>query len=494
MDPAITEQTVLHRGAEGASRGFSSRNSGAWRCPIWLFVAGSAALLWVALYNRYPLVNPDSANYLLTSITHRVIAPYRSPIYSVFIQATNFHTTPWLVIFAQSMFSVFVLYLVFDCLAPSDLDARARTGWFAALIAFLSLGSSLPWMASEIMPDLFTGFLLLALFPLLFDNNLGPWRRAILSGIVGLCVGVHLSHLAILLILLPAILAALYLGRDSRGFGVLWKRVAGWALIPAMVAVLGIATLNWTGGVGFTVSPGGNSLLLGRLFTSGLAQDYLHGHCRSESYVACRHLDSLPKDQYELLFGGPLLQEMGGWRAPEVTRLVLATVRAYPGRFLLDCVRQTGMQFVSLGSDDPVILQAGRDWLWITQVILAQYPGDRTAFFDSEQNRGSLLRMASRISPLHVAVFWLCLGANLLLCLRTRQAPQVRLLFWFTLLLLLANAFLTGALSAVTPRYQSRVEWVVPFCFVISLIHWLAGQHPGAAAERQEEARGAELE
>jgi hypothetical protein len=46
----------------------------------------------------------------------------------------------------------------------------------------------------------------------------------------------------------------------------------------------------------------------------------------------------------------------------------------------------------------------------------------------------------------------------------------------------LANAFVTGVLSTVEDRYQSRVVWLIPFLAVTLIFAWLAG--PRAARQK----------
>jgi hypothetical protein len=42
----------------------------------------------------------------------------------------------------------------------------------------------------------------------------------------------------------------------------------------------------------------------------------------------------------------------------------------------------------------------------------------------------------------------------------------------------LANAFITGVLSTVEDRYQSRVVWLIPFLAAALIFVWIAGPRP----------------
>jgi hypothetical protein len=48
----------------------------------------------------------------------------------------------------------------------------------------------------------------------------------------------------------------------------------------------------------------------------------------------------------------------------------------------------------------------------------------------------------------------------------------------------LANALICGGLSGVYDRYQSRVEWLIPFCALIGLVQWAQrGRTAGQASD-----------
>ena len=66
-------------------------------------------LLWVAFFNGYPTVYPDTGSYLLTSAFHVVFQPYRAPVYSKFIELTGLGTTAWYTVAVQAILVVIVL-------------------------------------------------------------------------------------------------------------------------------------------------------------------------------------------------------------------------------------------------------------------------------------------------------------------------------------------------------------------------------------------------
>src|SRR6188508_2632005 len=129
------------------------------RRPGTLFARTLAAaiLLWPALWNGYPLVFADTGTYLSQAIEH--YAGWDRPIfYSLFLLPLHMTLTTWPVIAAQALLVVHVLRLVQRTLLPD-----ASVWWLLPLAGALAIGSSLPWFVAQLMPDLFTGVLVLVL-------------------------------------------------------------------------------------------------------------------------------------------------------------------------------------------------------------------------------------------------------------------------------------------------------------------------------------------
>ena len=80
--------------------------------PILLALA-VVSLLWVAVYNGYPLVWWDSGSYIYTSCRLEVL-PSRPVFYGLFLLATHWRLTLWSSIVAQAALLVYVLRVVLD--------------------------------------------------------------------------------------------------------------------------------------------------------------------------------------------------------------------------------------------------------------------------------------------------------------------------------------------------------------------------------------------
>jgi hypothetical protein len=112
-------------------------------------------LLWPAVWNGYPIVFADTGTYLAQAI-HRFAGWDRPVFYSVFILPLHATVTLWPVIILQATLAAWILWLVCRALLP-----RIATAAFVGGTAVLAVVTWLPWMVSELMPDVFTPLLVL---------------------------------------------------------------------------------------------------------------------------------------------------------------------------------------------------------------------------------------------------------------------------------------------------------------------------------------------
>src|SRR5262249_46707727 len=125
----------------------------------------SMTLLYLlpALYNGFPLVFPDTAGYL---IGH---TPNRSLGYYIFNRIVDMRISPWPGVVLQS--------LIVSCTIWQFASALFNIVDFPRmflLAVFLTIGTSLPWFVSWIMPDIFTALMIIALVLLCFAQDRLP--------------------------------------------------------------------------------------------------------------------------------------------------------------------------------------------------------------------------------------------------------------------------------------------------------------------------------
>src|ERR1700684_4695674 len=91
-------------------------------------------MLWVAVFNGYPIVFDDTGEYLVDSFS-LAQSPYRSIIYSIFIRLVSWGMTPWLVVLAQCAITIYVLHAVFEYIVQKSPALECKRLCFLGLVA-----------------------------------------------------------------------------------------------------------------------------------------------------------------------------------------------------------------------------------------------------------------------------------------------------------------------------------------------------------------------
>jgi hypothetical protein len=429
-------------------------------------------LIWPAALNRYPLVYPDTGNYLGQALKGYVgwNAP---PFYSFFLLATDLRLTLWLPIFVQAIIAA---HLVFLMMREFGL---ARWQWFLLACLLLSLLTGLPWFITFVMPYVFAGFLVLSLWLIGFGRT-GPWERRYLFVLALGSASVHFSHppLAAGIAIVGGVLAGAYLGARAG-----WRVFARMALVPVL-AILLFMTVSIVAHHRLSPAPYGSVLVAGRMLYDGTARDYLYVACPTQHYRICPYLDTLPENRDDFLFNWPpmwtALGGAEGW-APEASKIVHATIRYEPGAVALAALSNSARLFRQLYLHDslqPWPLATGPGPLLATYFPHQEF----LAYQRSGQSAGRLRKQAAWFGPLQTAVAWIGLVA--LICslpLNWRDCRSVTLSM-VVLAALVGNALITGGLSGVQDHYEARIAWLMSFTPALILVRRFAGLHNVPAA------------
>lgn len=424
--------------------------------PAWLLAAlilVSLLLSWAAFYNGYPLVFSDTSGYLSPVL----VKSYRLPFYGLFVYALYWEVSPWPIVAAQAAIMAHLLFLAWRCFFPG-----ARLWRFVLLSLLLASCTSLPWFVGQIMPDLFAAVVVLAFSLLAFcADRLRSWERLYLFLLLTGAVAVHTSHIALSVgLLLVFSMAAVVL----RGCPVFRIRHLLLAAAPVALAVATVVGASWVVHGTLSLLPGAPGFLLARSYADGPARRYLAAACPQAGYRLCEHLDALPRDSEGFLWSdeSPFKRLQGFDTLREEARsIVWRAFVAYPGQQLRHLAENTARQFLRFSTAADVHAYRGNDppnWR-IRQAFADSYP-------DYLRSRQSLDRLPHAILT---GVSMAVVPLSALLCVIV-AVPQVRRRQWRPLLLLSAivlvlmgNAFVTGALSEPVDRYQSRLIWLLPF-------------------------------
>lgn len=442
--------------------------------PLWIGLFATVALLWVAALNGYPTMFSDSGGYLLTGLFLVPLHPFRAPGYGVFMRFASRGESAWLIVVAQALIVAYVLYEVCDFFAEGERDFRDRL--LLTAVCSLAVLTSLPWVVALLMPDVFAGVLLLCEFLLAFREDLRPIRRIGLALVLVISVAAHTSFLPTAILLALAVILWKVVEKGAGDVRAA-RTAAVWLLVPILASGIVTASLNRKMGLGFRYSASGDRFLLARLFSDGLAADFLQKNCPDKPFISCQYLGDLPRTQEEFLFQHPLVTDLTG-HEDEMTAIVRGAIRAHPLRFAVSSAKDTMLQLAALRTGDEIRSYGAREW---NAGVLEQiFPDEFASYSQSRQVRGLLLPVADAAAKLHVPAFWLSVA----LCLVAAQSsrfPRVNAFFYSTILFLILNAAVCATVAGVFDRYQSRAAWLVPFCLIAYAYCWVKAPQTRAA-------------
>jgi hypothetical protein len=461
-----------------------------------IILAMTVLFLLPALDNGFPFWYPDASEYVGGyGLTH--VNPSRSIYYILFtrifdvpilVPSTTSWTpwnvkgwSPWPSVVLQSLITAWVIWRFASALF--NLNTAFPLVLLALLLVF---GTSLPWFVGQIMPDIFTSLMILALALLCFPpDNLSRVTRILLILLVGAAVMFHQANLPVALWTLPGLGLCAFLGwRPSKPF----RRslfASGIGLLTLGVVALVAANLA-SGRFGF--SGNGSVFLLARFIEDGTALSYLEKACPQRRFSVCAYLDELRSYRpimrvipgcpafhtsrgAHFLFEGPL-DKLGGWRAEEAEASAIVA-----GTFLTDPLTQfrasanDGLRLL-FSFDIGDGLCAYPEELWAIDSVFG--PVVYAHYRRSKQIRNALLDRLDLLNYIQAAVL---VASALVLIGFLVRGPRERPRAFFpslsVIVLVVGNAFTLGALSGPDTRYQSRVIWLVPLLAACVLLEHL---------------------
>jgi hypothetical protein len=457
-----------------AARRAANRTSLARAAAILL---GALLMMWPAIFNRYPLLYPDSITYLENGapvaralFLHQLSDYYgmRSFIYSLGILPFHWNTTLWPIVALQALLTAYVIWLVVQSILP-----QRTVSWYLALAALLSLLTSVSWFVSLIMPDILGPVLYLCMYLLVFARDtLSRPERIVVAVIAWWAVASHATHL--LLAAGICVLLAAFWVVFRRGFmsGHL-KAVGELAAIVILAAVSQFALHAYLYG-----EPSLNGerppFLTARLIADGPGRWYLEQHCSETKFAGCGRVRELRDDADQFLWGADGVWKTSSAEAQdqmlhEEIPFALATLRTYPRAQLSKSAANFWQQLNSfeIGFD-------ANDWM--VQQFVHVFPNGEARFLQSRQAINDL-----PFDFLSMIQYWTVLASLALIVIfgalqwRRWSSRPVGLAV-VIIPAVIANAFVTGVLSTVEDRYQSRVVWLVPFLAATLIFVWLANR------------------
>jgi hypothetical protein len=440
-------------------------------------------LLWPALLNGYPLVFSDTGTYLSQAV-HHYLGWDRPVFYSLFLLPLHLTLTTWPAIVVQALLTAATLHLLRRALLPT-----VSPWWLLPLTGALSIASALPWLASQLMPDLFTGLLVLSLGLLAFTpSSLSRAEQVWLTGFTAFMIAAHQSHLLLVLILLPILLPFRrwlnpatdrivgnpggWIVRLRRSIAVTYFRrdsLLNPITIASVLACLALTTVNIVGHHRASVAPFSNVFLLARVIYDGPGMRALQRDCPQQRWRLCPYINEFPANADLFLWrsDSPLALAGGAkLESTEANAILSATLQAEPLvelRAVLDNALRQLSQFTTGAELDP----------WsdsVTPWIMRDFPTFEVDTYLTARQTNDVLRLPNWLVALHRATALIGVGlCGALLPIALRRRPLVGAFLALVLIAVLINALVTGGLSGPHDRYQARVMWLPPLLAALAI-------------------------
>ena len=456
-------------------------------------LAGALFMTWPALYNRYPLLYPDSMSYLEDGrlvaravFLHKFSADYggRSFLYCLGILPFHSNVTPWPIVALNAVLTATVLWLVVRSISPQQTVMH-----YLALTVALSLFTGLGWFVSIIMPDILGPVLYLCIYLLVFAREgLSRGERLTLILTAWWAVASHVTHLMLAGGLCLLFLALSVFRRSMRQWLAGIVEVAVIVLIAAAAHLALHAFLYGEPSLNGKRAP----FLMARVIADGPGRLYLQQHCGDMNLMICHYLPAMPNDANEFLWNldGIWQQASPATRKrlrAEEGAFVLATLKAYPRQQLFVSATNFRNQLVTFGLWDYGPNQ------WVSDVFDRVLPGARANYLKSRQAQRALPDEFSSSAQEWAVVTALVLIGALMPFIWRRGRPRIFGLAAVIVFVVIANAFVTGVLANVEDRYQGRVIWLVPLLAAAFVMEWRGRDDAAtaAAAETADQSRKA---
>jgi len=434
------------------------RRRALWAIAVLLSIA---VLIAPALWNGFALLQYDTGGYLARPYEGYLVIS-RAVAYGLILYA-GVPFAFWPVLLLQSALTVWIVTLL---LRAHGLGNRPLL--LLALIFALSILTTLPWLTSILLTDIFCGLGVLALYLVILRGDcLRDWERAALIVLVAVSAATHNATFAVLLALLAA--AALFwlvLADRKRlpfarlGHGVLALTLGAVMTLTADYAVSG--RLAWT--------PGGFALSFGRMLQDGIVKRYLDDHCPDPTLRLCPYKDELPPNADAWFWGSDLFDKLGRFAGldREMERIVIASAIDYPGLQIETAAISAAEQLVDVHTGEGVA-----NTVWHTYGVIQHYaPRLVPAMRAARQQKGEISFAA--INRLHYPVALLSMALLPLLALFafTADLGDVGEVVATVALAILANAFVCGAMANPHDRYGARIVWLATLAVVLTLACW----------------------
>lgn len=406
----------------------------------------------------------------------------RTPAYGFPLWALSSVGTLWLVSAVQAGIGAWLIWVAWRTFA------RGAPRWTAyAVQGVAALLTPLPFYAGFAMPDVFCGYLVLAVCILMSGwSRIRPIERMLLIAISAYAMTLHGSNPPIAVA--AAIVGAWLAWRAEADRRALAAGSVAFA-IALCLGLFGIGLLWFGEAVALHSIPGRPPFITARLLADGPGRVYLHKACAAGApYALCRYDAERLDDSETILWDSTKGVFV---RSPPEVRCALQheeltfardVMASDPAGVLKAAAANTVEQLGEFWTKEPLADQ--RLFLVDPFFSRSDLPPLLRAAGSCDADRAQCGSKAS-VAPLKIldgiALALSLLAMAILLSRRRLGAPESwRNAACAVFTALFVNAFVCGALSGPFPRYEARLVWLIPVMAAIGLSQ-LGVMRPGPA-------------
>jgi hypothetical protein len=439
---------------------------------VWAMAAAIPLMLLApAFWNGYPLLQSDTGGYLARWYEGYLV-PSRSTVFGLYLHFGE-DSYFWINLAIQALATMWILQLMLR------VFGLARPWRLFAVCLILALTTALPWLASMLLTDIFSGLSVLSLFLLvLYGDRISKPEKAALFVFTAFAAATHSATMAVLLgLCCMGWIALPFLGGRIRKLHL----AQGTLTIAAGAVMLLAANFALSGQVAWT--PGGYAIAFGRMLQDGIVTRYLNDHCPTQHFKLCPYRNELPETADDFLWSREsVFNQLGRFpgMGDEMGYIVTHSLAEYPLWQAREALLATGEQMLKVATgentDPPTTPH--------TYGIIRRYIPQQVKPMEAARQQTGFLTFGP-INLIHVPVALIStvlVFAMLASAVFRRRVDDVTLLLATVCLTLVGNAAICGIISGPHDRYGSRLAWITTFAIMIAVMKRWQRDDPSRAA------------
>lgn len=411
-----------------------------------------------ALYNGYPMLYPgDSFGYYFYGRYFNHDSGAHAFIYGLFVGLSSFRTSLWFVIAAQCILCSIILVLFLKTYFKNNFSI-ILTLILALVLVFFTTFSK---YSSKIMPDIYTGLIILA-FWIYFESKLVGKIKYFYILVIASLLGFHTSFILIyflfffIIFIFSLIFKLLEIKKKSFD-----------GLLICVIAVLLTCFTHLIFTKKFYFNKASHTFLMAKLADYGILKDYLNTYCEQEPNELCEYknrdftfysfLWDVENSPIYKTFGGNYTEAFKARKKP-YNRIIIniLTKPKYAFEYISISLKKTINLFPKINKFD----HTGD----ITPHEIEHFlPHEKPQYYESKQVTGKLFLIEGY---LHITQTFLVIISILFLVLKWNKFEVLdKYLIGFVAGIIILNATICVFFSEEDPRFVERIIWIIPFVF-----------------------------